>query len=153
MDEIYKAGKKAKYFRRTMQDFYITWKLLSDINLEMIKLHRLEIKSELQFIFQYLKNIPESDLDENKGYKKFNKLCDNFHIKYTISSRKVKLSESEKLALINKQGGISGLSKSLIFLGDEVEVDHINPISKGGDDIIENLQVVHKDENRKKGAS
>lgn len=151
LDEIFKVGKESKYFRRTMQDFYITWYLLSDINFEMIKLHRIEIKQELVDIFIYLKNIPEEHWEENKGYKNFIKKCENFKIKYMISKRKVKLSEEEKKKLIEQQGGLSGISKAIVFQGDEIEVDHIIPLAKRGEDSIENLQIVHKDENRKKG--
>jgi uncharacterized protein DUF262/HNH endonuclease len=153
LDNIFKAGKESKYFRRTMQDFYIAWSLLNNINFEMIRLHRLEIKADLISIFNYMKNIPEESWEGNKGFKVFNEKCENFKIKYSISSRKIKLSEKEKLELIKKQGGLSGLSNSLVFQGDEIEVDHINPISKGGADSINNLQIVHKDENRKKGSN
>ena len=115
LDEVFQAGKEAKYFRRTMQDFYITWHLLSDINFEMIKLHRLEMKEELKNIFYYMKNIPESDWLDNKGFKNFDKLCERFRIKYSISKRKVKLTEEEKYELLKKQGGISGFQKQLFF--------------------------------------
>ena len=52
---------------------------------------------------------------------------------------------------MRKQGGISGLSEAIVFQGDEIEVDHIVPLAKGGQDSYENMQIVHKDENRAKG--
>jgi hypothetical protein len=153
LDEILKAGKESKYFRRTMQDFYIAWHLLSDINFEMVKLHRLEMKEELKKVFYYMKNIPEEDWSDNKGFNKFSRLCEKFSIKYSISNRTIKLTEEEKLELIKKQGGISGISKTIIFQGDDIEIDHVEPIAKGGEDSIENFQIVHKDENRTKGTN
>ena len=38
-----------------------------------------------------------------------------------------------------------------IFLGDEIEVDHIEALAIGGKDKIENLGIAHKVENREKG--
>jgi uncharacterized protein with ParB-like and HNH nuclease domain len=152
MDEIFKAGKDPKYFRRTMQDFYLLWFTLYDINFEMIKLHRLEIKKEISQIFKYFKNIPETDWFNGDGYNKFINMVDIFRQRYTIVQRTIRLSESEKLEMIKKQGNISGISKVPIFLGDDIEVDHQIPISKGGADSLANLQITHKDENRSKGS-
>ncbi|MGQ1788517.1 GmrSD restriction endonuclease domain-containing protein [Saccharicrinis sp. GN24d3] len=152
LDSVLKASKDAKYFRRTMQDFYITWYILNDINFEMVKLHRVEMKQELKDIFNYWKAMPESDWENNKGLEKFIGIVDCFKLKYQVNKRKVVLSETERLAMIKKQGNISGLSKAPVFLGDEIEVDHNIPLAIGGVDDIENLQIVHKDENRSKGA-
>lgn len=153
LDVIFKAGKETRYFRRTFQDFYILWELLNDVNLEMVKLHRLEMKEEIQGIFQYMKNIPENDWTDNKGYGAFRKRCDSFKMKYKIVSRTIVLSDDEKKEMLKKQNGICGLSNTPIFIGDEIEVDHVDPIAKGGEDVIGNLQIVHKDENRKKGVN
>lgn len=152
LDEIFKANKAPKQFRRTLQDFYFLWYLISEINFEMIKFHRLTIKSEIKTIFNYLKNIPESDYLENQGLLKFNKMADDFKSKYKISERKINLSENDKLKLIEAQNSLSNISGAPVFLGDDIEVDHEFPISKGGKDEIENLKIVHKDENREKGA-
>ncbi len=79
-------------------------------------------------------------------------LVSSFHEKYKIQKRKLKLSETDKLSLIKDQNNLSSLSNAPIFLGDDIEVDHIQPISKGGLDTIENMGIAHKDENRTKGA-
>ena len=152
LDEIFKANKAPKQFRRTLQDFYFLWYLISEINFEMIKFHRLTIKSEIKTIFNYLKNIPESDYLENQGLLKFNQMVDDFKSNYKISERKINLSENDKLKLIEAQNSLSNISGAPVFLGDDIEVDHEFPISKGGKDEIENLKIVHKDENREKGA-
>ena len=151
MDAIFKAGKNPKYFRRTMQDFYLLWYILNEINFEMIKLHRIEMKKEISQIFRYFKNIPEEEWKNSDGYNKFTSQVDNFKQKYSIVQRRILLTESEKLELIRKQGGICGISKAPVFLGDDIEVDHQIPISKGGADSIDNLQIAHKEENRSKG--
>jgi hypothetical protein len=152
LDEIFKAEKQPKYFRRTMQDFYFMWYLLSDINFEMVKFYRIEIKKEVKDIFNYLKNIPENDWKDNKGFLKFINQVEIFKNKYKTQERKLILNESEKLKLIRAQNNQSNISSAPIFLGDDIEVDHVFPISKGGKDEIENLKIVHRDENREKGS-
>jgi len=152
LDEIFKAGKNPRYFRRTMQDFYFIWYIISDINLEMVKHHRLNIKSEIKEIIIYLKNIPASDAYENKGLQTFYKMSNKFKEKYKMSDRKLTLTELEKLELIRNQNNKSNISGAPIFLGDDFEVDHETPLSKGGEDDLSNLKIVHKDENRAKGS-
>jgi hypothetical protein len=152
LDEIFKAEKQPKYFRRTMQDFYFIWYLLSDINFEMVKHCRIEIKKEIKEIFNYLKNIPQDDWKDNSGFNKFLSLTKTFKEKYQLQERKIILSEQEKLRLILSQNNKSNISNAPIFLGDDIEVDHEFPLSKGGKDEIENLKIVHKDENREKGS-
>ncbi|SMD02330.1 DUF262 domain-containing protein [Chryseobacterium sp. YR221] len=151
LDLIFKAGKESKHFRRTMQDFYFLWHILKDLNLEMIKHNRIEIKKDLTDLFRNIKNIPEYHYFNNDGIKYYATLLNNFNSKYKTDDRKVKLSEAQKLELISKQNNTSSLSSAPIFLGDEIEVDHIIPLAIGGIDNIENLGIAHKDENRAKG--
>mgnify|MGYP000448131788 CR=1 FL=1 len=68
-----------------------------------------------------------------------------------IEERKVKLTEQEKAEYIKEQNNISPFSGAPVFVGDDIEVDHIDSLSIGGDDIKSNLQILHKDENREKG--
>ena len=102
-------------------------------------------------MFTYLKSIPETDWKENKGMTKFTSDSRLFKAKYKLDQRKIILNEQEKLKLIKFQKNESNISGALIFLGDDIEVDHEFPISKGGKDEIYNLKIVHKDENREKG--
>ena len=103
LDEILKAEKKPKYFRRTMQDFYFLWYFISEINFEMIKFYRIEIKYEIKQMFNYLKNIPDTDWKENRGMSKFKSDALLFKAKYKIDQRKIILSEKDKLKLIHSQ--------------------------------------------------
>jgi uncharacterized protein with ParB-like and HNH nuclease domain len=152
LDEVFKAGKDPRFFRRTMQDFYFLWLMITEINFDMIKYHRLTIKSQIKEMFKYLKSIPSEDNFDNKGLNQFNKMLTEFKNSYKIADRKITLSEIDKLKLIEAQKNVSNISGAPIFLGDDIEVDHEFPIAKGGKDEIENLKIVHKDENREKGS-
>jgi len=79
-------------------------------------------------------------------------LCDK-HI--LIFAAKNNLGHSNKWreleTLFQKQNGICPYSEEVLILGDNASVDHIIPKSKGGLDVIENLQWVTWDVNRAKG--
>ena len=142
---LFKAQKQYTAFRRTKQDFYILWYLLSPINLEMIKFFRLEIRQDLHDIFYEVKN-------NSKGKDDFLLKSQNFHIKYATENRQTRLSEAQKNQMIREQSNSCGISKAPLFVGDDIEVDHAIPISIGGSDSTDNLQITHKDSNRKKGS-
>jgi 5-methylcytosine-specific restriction endonuclease McrA len=153
LDGFYKARKESQSFKRTKQDFYILWYALNPLNLQMVKHFRLEIKKELQDIFHNMKNVPPAAHSNERGAENFIKLINNFHQKYKVQARKTKLSESEKENLIKQQGNRCAILGAPIFLGDNIEVDHKNPLALGGEDTKDNLQIAHKDSNRRKGAS
>jgi len=152
LDGIFKANSRSKYFRRTMQDFYILWYAINEINSEMVNFRRLEIKTDIRPIFKYMKNIPSNVVSNNMGYEEFQKLIDNFKNKYRKDKRKIKLSETEKLQLKETQGNRCAISGAPIFEGDDLEVDHNRPLAIGGKDSEDNLQIAHKNANRTKGA-
>ncbi len=116
----------------------------------MVKFHRLEIKKDIQNIFFYMKSLDDISYD-NSGQEKFIELIHEFHQKYKKEQRTIKLSDIEKEELIKQQDNRCSISGSLIFMGDEIEVDHEKPLAIGGTDSIENLQVTHKIDNRSKG--
>ncbi len=153
LEGFYKARKESPSFKRTKQDFYILWYALNPLNLQMVKHFRLEIKKELQNIFYNMKNVPPAAHSNERGAENFIKLINNFHQKYKVQARKTFLSESEKENLIKQQGNRCAISGAPIFLGDDIEVDHKNPLALGGEDTKDNLQIAHKDSNRRKGAS
>lgn len=152
LDTVFKANKESKFFRRTMQDFYILWFTLNEINFEMVKFHRINIKSELIDIFSYMKDIPLENQEQNNGFNIFNEMISNFKEKYKKQERKVKLTEQEKAEFIKEQNNISPFSGAPVFVGDDIEVDHIDSLATGGEDEKNNLQILHTDENRKKSS-
>ena len=84
---------------------------------------------------------------------KFNEDSSFFIKNYSSSStRKRKLTLEEKKTMLEDQDGKSSISGAPIYLWDEIEVDHKVPLSLQGKDEIENLGIVHKVENRKKGS-
>jgi 5-methylcytosine-specific restriction endonuclease McrA len=64
----------------------------------------------------------------------------------------LKLTEEEKREFIKEQNNVSPYSGAPVFVGDDIEVDHIDSLATGGDDEKNNLQILHKDENREKSA-
>jgi len=149
LDKIFNPTKRKSY-RRTFQDFYILWVILSPVNYEMVKRYRSEIYDDISSIFSYLKEIPEIH-SNGAGYSNFVSLVQRFHLKFSQDSRSVVLSEYGIKQKLEEQGNICPISGAKVFWGDEIEVDHTIPLGIGGRDVIENLQVVHKDSNRKKG--
>jgi hypothetical protein len=144
---LFKAQRQVRSFRRTKQDFYILWYLVNPLNLEMVKFHRLNIKQDLQNIFYALRNT-----SENFTKDLFRSKAQNFHEKYTMKPRQTKLSEAEKVEKLRGQDNRCAISGAPLFIGDDIEVDHNTPLSIGGVDSIENLQITHRDSNRKKGS-
>ena len=61
------------------------------------------IKYEIKQMFNYLKNIPDTDWKENRGMSKFKSDALLFKAKYKIDQRKIILSEKDKLKLIHSQ--------------------------------------------------
>jgi hypothetical protein len=147
LNSLFKAQRQVRTFRRTKQDFYIFWYLLSPLNLEMVKFCRLEIKKDLQSLFYALRNN-----SENFSRETFISQAQEFHAKYSVEKRRTKLSEADKFEMLKDQGNRCAISGAPLFIGDDIEVDHDMPLSIGGVDSIENLQITHKDSNRRKGA-
>lgn len=52
-----------------------------------------------------------------------------------------------------EKGAVCGICDKPIKFRDEYEIDHIYPVSRGGSNSLDNLHVVHKNCNRKKGAN
>jgi CRISPR/Cas system Type II protein with McrA/HNH and RuvC-like nuclease domain len=144
---LFRAQRQIRAFKRTKQDFYILWYLISPINLEMIKFFRLQIKQDLHEIFYKLKNNLTEFTKED-----FVSISKHFHLRYSIEHRQTRLSEAQKNIMIKEQANSCPISEAPLFIGDDIEVDHTIPISLGGKDSIDNLQITHKDSNRKKGS-
>ncbi|OMI30766.1 hypothetical protein BTA31_01545, partial [Bacillus haynesii] len=149
LDKIFNLTH-SKLARRTLQNFYALWHILSDINYEMVKHHRIELKKEVSSLFKYTKSIPYQD---SFGLEKYKEMVSCLLKKFEIDDRKIKLTLDEKKNLLNKQNNCCPICLADLFINDEIEVDHINPLAKGGKDKFLNLQITHKGCNRKKGVN
>ncbi|MBN8584310.1 MAG: DUF262 domain-containing protein [Ignavibacteria bacterium] len=129
--------------KRTTQSFYTLWYIINDLNLEMINFYRNDIKNDLKEIFNFTRN--------GDKISKFHELIKSFKNKYKKNDRKTFLKEDEKKRLIKKQNNKCFICGGELYYGDDIEVDHINPLAVGGRDGFLNLQIVHKNCNRKKG--
>lgn len=65
--------------------------------------------------------------------------------------KKHRATRKEILSLIESQRFRCALS-GIVLTPDVAELDHIIPVSKGGTNLIANLQVTHKKVNRMKGS-
>jgi uncharacterized protein with ParB-like and HNH nuclease domain len=152
LDKLFQAGKVSRYFRRTRQDYYAVWLLLSNLNMEMVRHHRLEMKTEIKDIFKSIKAHNEDEIEEGKRADLFNKSLNEFLSKYKQDTRSLKLNEDQISEKIKEQNNRCGISGTPIFLGDDLEVDHQLSLAHGGGDVVENLQIADRDANRSKGA-
>lgn len=143
LNKIFKV--KDNSARRSLQDFYALWYFLQPINLEMIRANRDVIKSELKDIFTYMKDVPENSRND------FEELINNFWNKYRIKTRRLKLSNEIITSKIKLQKNICPLCSGKLFIGDATNNDHIIALAVGGDDEINNIQIVHESCNFEKG--
>ncbi|WP_392477722.1 HNH endonuclease family protein [Nostoc sp. C110] len=150
LNSIFDAGRNLPVLVRRFQDFYMLWHILSDLNYEMAKFHREEIKKKLKELFLYMKKPSNADLDIIM--KGFNERLEIIKSDFKREDRRLRLTEEEKRLLIKSQGNKCALTGAGIYYGDELHYDHIKPLAVGGSDTIDNIQATHPDANRKKGA-
>lgn len=148
LNNLFNPIAESRKTTRITQSFYSLWIILCDTNLEMVKKYRKEMKEELSTIFLNIRNIQEN----TDGVLSFKIAIDSFNHKYKTENRRIKLSRDEINNLISKQNNICPICKCDLFIGDDIEIDHSVPLAIGGRDGFLNLQVVHKDCNRKKRA-
>ncbi|MBU0962714.1 MAG: DUF262 domain-containing protein [Nanoarchaeota archaeon] len=133
--------------RRRLQNFYFLYSMINEINIEMIREKRQEIFQDIQKIYEKLNQVKET---ENEDI--YFEILSNLRDKYDLDKRKVILNDDEKKQLLKNQNNICPICSLSLFYGENIEVDHIKPISKGGRDDIINLQMVHADCNKRKGS-
>lgn len=136
-----------KGLARKKYTFYLLYVLLSQIPRTMIIENREKgMLDELKEFFLIINDdsIIVTD-DEFRAKIKY------FTEKYTPSKRTKKLTQKEINKLKEKQKDICPLCNEKIFNNDKIHIDHIKPISKGGEDTIKNMQITHSDCNLSKG--
>lgn len=138
--------------KRTLQYFYALWYVLHRINSEMIRTQRVKIRLEIRWVFDYMKNIPEVSKDSNI-VATFEEQLNIFYETYKIYKRSTFLTPNEKGDLVRQQNNICPICQGDLFIGDDIEIDHIKALALGGQDDFPNFQATHKECNRKKGAN
>jgi hypothetical protein len=113
----------------------------------MIREKRQELFSDIQKIYSKLNQV-----DETENEEVYFEILSNLIDKYNIDKRKIVLDEEDKKELLRNQNNLCPICSKPIFYGENIEVDHATPISKGGKDDLSNMQIVHADCNKKKGS-
>jgi uncharacterized protein with ParB-like and HNH nuclease domain len=151
LDAVVKSPGR-RYAVRSFQDFYFIWLMLGPLNPEMVRFHRLEIKAEMKRMMQLIRTgkFSEGDTSEDP-LAVFNKLLSEFLKTYEKDERQIKLTTVQKAELIQNQKGKCAISGAPIFEGDDLAIDHREPLATGGPDALENLQIATPEANSKKG--
>ena len=133
---------------RTRNQFYVLWYLLRRINQSMVLSSRSTLRSRIDQAMQFIRNTEEVAEDSAIGF--FHGLVDSIWEDHSPDERKLKLTSEEISKRIRSQSNICPLCSNSLFVGDDAEVDHLRPISVGGSDTDDNIQIVHWICNRKK---
>jgi hypothetical protein len=139
---------KSQNKRRPFEMFYLLWLMLHRITRSQVLANRDAIRADVSHITSVFKQ--EKQASESASPNHIRTLIREFWQKFGTSSREIRLSEVEKREMIADQENKCPYCGSQLFYGDEIEIDHAIPISLGGKDVIENLQILHKICNRKK---
>jgi hypothetical protein len=135
-------------FKRTYQAYYLLWFILHRISIEMVRHHRLNLKSEIHSLMEYVKNTSSSA--EDQALTDFRERVLALWQKYSVQQRLISLTEVEKMDMLARQSNICPICNLALYWGEEVEIDHRVSLAIGGPDSMDNLQVVHKTCNRQK---
>jgi hypothetical protein len=152
LDIILQASRNPGNFKRTKQDFYFLWLCLGRLNTHMVQSRREELRIECRNLFGFIRDVPTSLWDNSMGQREFEAKLESIEKSYGVDKRRVAVSALERASLMESQGNRCGISGAPLFLGDDIEIDHIRPLAIGGKDERKNLQLAHASENKKKGA-
>ena len=135
--------------RRTQSHFYILWFILRDIKLSMVRHRREVLKPRIWHLMRFVRN--SEQVDESRTLDFFHEVVNSIRDDHRASDRQLRLNKVETSDRIKSQENRCPLCKEELYLGEDVEVDHIIPISIGGPDSLDNVQIVHWICNREKG--
>lgn len=134
---------------RSYNQFYVLWYVLREINLSMIQSQRTVLKPRIHQLMMYVR--ATETIDDAEAVNFFYELVRSIWTDHSPSDRKLRLTREQIQAGITAQGNKCPLCENALFQGEDVEVDHIIPISLGGSDSLDNVQIVHWICNREKG--
>ena len=134
---------------RSYNQFYVLWYVLREINLSMIQSQRTVLKPRIHQLMMYVR--ATETIEDAEAVSFFYELVKSIWTDHSPSDRKLRLTRNQIQAGITAQGNRCPLCGNALFQGDDVEVDHIIPISLGGEDSLDNIQIVHWICNREKG--
>ena len=140
--------EQKRYYARRFHDFYALWYLLHGFSQEVLVRRRAEMREDLVNLLRMMR-VPESPEDTDSA--PFMNAVTAFRDNYAVAERKTRLSKDNIASMVETQGNICPICGTSLFAMDDVEVDHMVPISAQGPDHKDNLQVVHAICNRKKG--
>lgn len=136
--------------KRSNQEFYILWLCLSGLTYTLVKDHRRKLREKVILVILFFKDISEVAHKEGMAVEKLFEMISELRSQLVSNERKLKLSEEQKQQLLEEQDFKCAISGKDLFISDDVHADHITPLTRGGDDVIANIQLVHSDENLKK---
>jgi len=136
---------------RSFNQFYVLWFALRRISHSMMKSRRTDIKSRIHQLMMFVRDT--EGLDEDQAVKSFYEQVRQLEADHRQSTRRLRLSDDQISAFITSQENKCPICNNALYIGDDVEADHIIPISLGGSDNLDNLQIVHWICNREKGNS
>ncbi len=135
--------------RRTRSQFYILWYALYKIDHMMITEHRAPLRNRIAQIMKFVSGSVQ--ISEEYAIQAVEEAMKSLWSDLARATRKIRLSEEDLASRIRSQNGTCPLCTNELFVGDDVEVDHVLPLAVGGPDSLDNLQVTHWICNRIKG--
>ncbi len=147
VDNLYRTFNRLTRNRglaRKKYIFYLLYVLFSRVPKGMIIEYR--DKGMLRDLDQIFDSIDGGSCSQIGG------MVSRFIDRYSADRRERRLTEREILELKEAQNSICPLCNNLILQSDKIHVDHKIPLSKGGKDAIENMQITHDICNLNKGS-
>lgn len=137
---------------RTSNMFYILWLILHKIDESMIREHRTILKNEITALMTFIKDTTPLKAEvQADGLELFKAQVYELWSRFQKNKRELRLSREEREALVTMQNNTCPLCGQILYIGDEIHIDHIEPLGIGGLDESDNLQAVHRTCNLKKG--